>query len=197
MNDGPCSVKGCSKPAKAREWCSAHYELWRKNGDPLIKWNHFRVSAEQRFAELWTLGSYLNVPGLKDCHLWLGHLQRGYGAFSDEENRSVGAHVWAYTHFVGAIPEGYQLDHTCHNIDLECVGGFSCLHRGCVNTDHLEPVTPREHAQRSPHAWANRTHCPRGHPYSPENTRISNGSRFCKECNRMFTRRLREKRKTA
>jgi hypothetical protein len=29
-----CSVDGCPKLAKTRGWCSAHYERWRRNGDP-------------------------------------------------------------------------------------------------------------------------------------------------------------------
>jgi hypothetical protein len=35
-NSGLCSIPDCGKPAKARGWCSAHHERWRKNGDPLV-----------------------------------------------------------------------------------------------------------------------------------------------------------------
>lgn len=34
MAHGTCSVDGCAKPARTRGWCSAHYERWRRNGDP-------------------------------------------------------------------------------------------------------------------------------------------------------------------
>lgn len=41
-----CSIPGCEKDARARGWCGAHYALWRKHGDPLVKkgrWdNHVR-----------------------------------------------------------------------------------------------------------------------------------------------------------
>jgi hypothetical protein len=30
-----CGVEECRKGAKSRGWCSAHYERWRKYGDPL------------------------------------------------------------------------------------------------------------------------------------------------------------------
>ena|ERR1700694_1946906 len=30
-----CSIPTCSRPAKKRGWCSAHYERWRRHGDPL------------------------------------------------------------------------------------------------------------------------------------------------------------------
>ena len=39
------------------------------------------------------------------------------------------AHRIAYEAFVGPIPEGYQVDHVCHNRDEACPGGFTCLHR--------------------------------------------------------------------
>lgn len=29
-----CAVVGCGKAARCRGWCSAHYERWRRNGDP-------------------------------------------------------------------------------------------------------------------------------------------------------------------
>jgi len=31
----PCSIKGCTRPAKSRNWCGTHYERWRLKGDPL------------------------------------------------------------------------------------------------------------------------------------------------------------------
>lgn len=30
--------------------------------------------------------------------------------------------------------------------------------------------------------WSNRTHCPEGHPYDEENTRVSGGARYCIKC---------------
>lgn len=32
-----CSIDGCSGPVVARSWCSAHYQRWRKNGDPTLE----------------------------------------------------------------------------------------------------------------------------------------------------------------
>ncbi len=32
---GECAVDGCDKRARCRSWCSAHYNRWRKYGDPL------------------------------------------------------------------------------------------------------------------------------------------------------------------
>lgn len=29
-----CAVEGCTKRRRARGWCGAHYERWRRWGDP-------------------------------------------------------------------------------------------------------------------------------------------------------------------
>lgn len=39
-----CSIADCSKPLRARGWCVSHHQLWRKNGDPLIKLSPARGS---------------------------------------------------------------------------------------------------------------------------------------------------------
>lgn len=59
----------------------------------------------------------------------------GYGVvkFNDKFRK---AHRLSYELLVGPIPEGLQIDHLCRN-------------RGCVNPDHLEPVTARVNVQRS------------------------------------------------
>lgn len=41
-----------------------------------------------------------------------------------------------------------------------------------------------------------KTHCPRGHEYSPENTSVYNGCRSCKTCQREYARRKRQENST-
>lgn len=107
------------------------------------------------------------------CWLWIGSVDTwGYAQFNLDGKR-VSAHRWSYEHYVGAIPDGLQIDHLCR---VQC----------CVNPDHLEPVTAQENVLRRYKAVGRRTHCRRGHPYTGDNLTINkDGSQICRTCNRM------------
>jgi hypothetical protein len=103
--------------------------------------------------------------------LWTGPLfSTGYGQISQGRI----AHRWFYEHFVGPIPDGYEIDHLC-------------LIRHCVKPAHLEAVTRAENLSRI--TWR-RTACPQGHLYTEENTHWDRGrkpgqrSRRCVTCQR-------------
>lgn len=107
----------------------------------MTDWDH-----EYRMAYFFDRIDYEDV---NDCWLWTGNITKtGYGWMKVRGVDSY-AHRWAYEGFVGPIPEGLHIDHLCHTNSLTCPGGNSCLHRRCVNTDHLEPVTNAENARRS------------------------------------------------
>lgn len=119
------------------------------------------------------------------CWIWNGSKMRnGYGQLG-VAGKHYAAHRYSYENKVGPIPIGLDLDHLCRV-------------RACTNPDHLEPVTRSENLRRGmkrgEHQRA-KTHCPYGHEYSQQNTRINCGRRCCRTCDRARSQRTRDKKK--
>jgi len=127
------------------------------------------------------------------CWIFTGRLHKqGYGEI--DVPGPTGKYMPKLAHVVmweakrGTIAPGLELDHLCRM-------------ESCCNPDHLEPVTHRENVRRGmagAHLKA-RTHCPRGHEYTPDNTQLKrNGnsiSRTCRQCHRDYSRRKYRERK--
>jgi DNA-directed RNA polymerase subunit M/transcription elongation factor TFIIS len=133
---------------------------------------------------------WAKVPrGGDGCWLWQGAMKStGYGQFG----RSHAAHRVAFVLAGGVIPEGYEVDHLCNT-------------PRCVRPEHLEAVTPEENQRRRLAAglggqamFAERTECPKGHPYDEQNTMIEKVSstggqrRHCRTCLYESTTKRRE-----
>lgn len=164
---------------------------------------HFGVREWGRYAPLAVriLRSCDEVDG---CWRRRTVLNTGYALMSVRCGKPVLAHRAMYELVVGPIPEGYDLDHLCHTNDPTCKRDRDCPHRSCVNPAHLEPVTERENTLRgaSPAAVnATKTHCKRGHGFTPENTywtsNHSHPGRACRICRAMHGRDFRARRAVA
>ena len=123
---------------------------------------------------------FIGQPDSNGCWPWLGAIKKKsrYGTFGllvkpGEWKKTALAHRVSYVLFVGPIPDGLELDHTCRN-------------RACVNPAHLEPATHKVNCLRGISPWANnarKTTCPKGHPLSGENLKFDKaGDRVLRRC---------------
>jgi hypothetical protein len=116
-----------------------------------------------------------------ECWEWLGSKNpRGYSQIRENghDGRLRPAHQVLYEHFIGPIPDGYDMDH------------YVCENHGCVSPHHVRPVTRRENVLRCDGSVSavNRAKdfCKRGHPLSGENITIDRkGRRCCQTCQKL------------
>lgn len=120
-------------------------------------------------------------PELGPCWLWTGHVSnRNYGQFLDADGKRTSSHRTAYRLTHGEIPAGMVIDHLCRQTL-------------CQNPAHLEAVSQRANVRRGV-GGASKTHCPRGHEYTPDNTYVNRSihprypRRVCRKCAVIHTR---------
>lgn len=138
------------------------------------------------------------ILGKDDCWYWKGHIKpNGYGQVSVWNNgktHKFNAHRIAYELTYGKIKNGV-IDHTCHNNDKNCHGGWLCKHRCCCNPLHLRLTTQKINLNSGRKCigkiYPKKTHCKWGHEFTTENTYFTKNGRMCLECNK---RRQRERR---
>lgn len=139
--------------------------------------NEKPINLSQHQAEQFWLLADEDTSG---CWEWVGRIRStlGYGYIT--VNRSMlMAHRVAWTLVRGPIPNNVTLDHLCRN-------------RRCINPAHLELVSNKVNILRgdSPTAInARKTHCKRGHEFTPENTRLHHERRECRVCIKIRQRR--------
>ena len=170
----------CPDPSQARGLCPKHSSRMRTHGT---------VMAAALARKPWPYNMLLNMaPQPNGCIWYTGRIDaQGYGSVTITGDRQRPVHRAAYEYFVGPIPDGLHVDHLCHGWDADCPCGPACLHRRCINVDHLEPVTPQENAARGRGGSVNnprsaQTHCIRGHEFTEANTYRHGNRRHCRTC---------------
>ena len=130
------------------------------------RWN--RMEAEKRFWAQVRMG-----PG---CWEWTGRPNgnMGYGTIK-VNGKAAPAHRYSWIINRGPIPPGFLVLHRCDR-------------PLCVNPEHLFAGTQSDNVidcvRKGRQCNARKTRCPRGHPYSKENTYIcpSRPHRECRIC---------------
>jgi hypothetical protein len=121
------------------------------------------------------------------CWEWKGSVDgsRGYSnIWCPDRKKMVSGHRASYEIHVSPIPDGLDVLHKCNN-------------KLCVNPEHLYLGTDKENwidrKKEGPDHNTLKTHCPKGHEYTKENTyRHPRSGRMCKTCRRERMKLRRE-----
>lgn len=167
-----------------------------KNNKPVIRIHAIRKAVDEGFLSKEVYEILCNKDKSKDeamrfairvsidkntgCWNWTGKLNDdGYAIYTfkpegSKKHKHISGHKYAYTMLIGDPGKDLVLDHLCRN-------------RACCNPYHLEPITRAENTKRADFKTRSLriTHCPQGHEYTAENTRITKrNQRCCRQCER-------------
>jgi len=112
------------------------------------------------------------------CSEWTRGTNKQHYGIAWNGTKSVLAHRLAWELAVGPIPDGEIIRH------------FVCDNPPCCDVSHLRPGTRAENTadmlSKGRQRNQRKTHCPRGHEYTEDNTYLKNdGGRQCRACIRV------------
>lgn len=119
------------------------------------------------------LNKHTTKDSVTDCWLFTGSLTNGYGKITlngqSQWIHRLSAHLYLEYDLTDKV---FQVNHRCKN-------------RNCWNPAHLYVGTQQQNVQETTTGrHAPKTHCIRGHEYTPKNTIITKKGKICKECKR-------------
>lgn len=104
-------------------------------------------------------------------------LRKGYLRVRLGKGKDHPVHRLVMETFVGPRPDGMVI---LHGNGDPLDNRLANLRYGSISANVLDEV------RHGTHHEARKTHCPKGHPYSPENTQVKKGKRYCRTCARVW-----------
>lgn len=139
-----CYIDGCQDRCVGRGLCNKHYRAWRRHGDPLINKRQYSTLQSQ-------IKSAIQE---KDGHwIWQKSTSGGGSKYGSLENngRKLLAHRASYEAFIGKIPTGLNV---CHSCDIPLCVNPAHLFLGSQKDNHADMVKKNRQANREKHGMS-------------------------------------------
>lgn len=139
MSKRTCTYEDCERPHDSLGYCKTHADQVRRGREPYPIGSRPGGGSKRpvRFASPDDVIQQLDTLTSVDdngCWLWTDRVNHyGYGVYSCRGKTGF-THRTTFTHFVGPIPDGHEIDHICWN-------------RLCCNPDHLRAVTRKQNCE--------------------------------------------------
>ena len=190
-----CTYGECDSPHEALGYCRTHYNNLRRWSDPAGRpipgmpqglpgecW--LPAPSYEGFYEVSDLGRVRSLPRLAGGSIRGGRIRKLYIGPDGYPRVTLSAlgvksgpllvHRLVMAAFIGPCPEGEEVRHMDGKRANGVLSNLAYGTHGENMQDMLDHGTNH---------WMNKTHCPHGHEYTPENTYIdSRGSRVCRQC---------------
>lgn len=125
-----CNVAGCDRDHYAKGWCNMHWQRWRRYGDVGVSHPTLPSGSDPRER----LEFYGWTVTDTECWEWGGPREvQGYGT-AKIDGKTYKTHRLAYETWVGPIPDGKYILHSCDNPP-------------CINPAHLRAGTKLDNAR--------------------------------------------------
>lgn len=161
-----CSIDGCDRPRRKREWCETHYQRFRSTGSPTGSSRKIRPSqctvdtcTEPYYCRGYCVFHYLRAKKGQRLELPKYGLRPLAERFWEKVAKTESCWLWAGITNAGGygIINVKNVPRLAHRISLELHGIFIprgmtvdhlCCVRPCINPAHLEVVTLQENIRR-------------------------------------------------
>jgi hypothetical protein len=121
--------------------------------------------------------SKTRVDQATGCYIWMGAFIGNYPVCKNPATgKNEYAHRLMYKEFVEYISPAVELHHVCRR-------------PACINPSHMQVTSPSNHPDGAPNVNRTKTHCIKGHEFTPENTYTYNGKRQCRKCVNSYPRK--------
>ncbi|WP_193596108.1 NUMOD4 domain-containing protein [Microbacterium sp. YJN-G] len=153
-------------------------EEWR----PVVGYEGlYEVTASGRVRRI--TSTHLHAAGWEPSQHRNAHGYVKVGLYRSGEYNLVSVHRIVALAFIDPNPaEGLEV---CHRDGDQTNNAATNLYWGTSSQNQNDTI------RHGNHRWANRTACDNGHPYTAENTLLSDGKRVCRTCHRERQARYR------